>query len=201
MTNITICRWWIALILLTNGLAWIVFAMIFPASTQALWLLRRAVAIVLGAGMVGCAYLLVSRIRSSRKTVLHPNEAFNFKRNPVVSILDGFLAFSIASFVFNLFLVSFRRYDFDPTFDVLHFIPTLLITNTVWEALISRSGGSLILHYSSVVLFDGMIGALTGLITSPLRLLPKSRLASVLLMLILFGAFEFFLWKWLPFRC
>jgi hypothetical protein len=201
MTTMTICRWWIALNLVASGLTWIVLAIIFPVDVRPLWLLRRAVAVPLGAGMLACAYLLAIRRRPTATTVLHPDETPRSKSKLVVSVLDGFLVFSITSFLFNLFLVLFRRYDFDPTFDVLHLIPIFLITNTVWEALISRSGGSLILLYSSVVLFDGMIGALAGLVISPLRLLPRSRMASAFLMLVLFGTFEYALWKWFLFRC
>lgn len=197
MKTMTIFRWWVAVNLAASGLAWIILAVVFPVDMRPLWFLRRVIGVILGAGMLSCAYFLAIRCRSRRA----PDTSPGFKKKFLDCVVDGFLVFSVASFLFNLFLVLFRRYDFDPTFDVLHFIPTLLITNTAWEALISRSGGSLILLFSSVVVFDGLIGGLAGMILSPLRFIPRTRIAILVLLLGLFCVFEAALVKWLMFRC
>ena len=197
----TILRWWLALILAVSGLAWVVLAVVVPVHMRPFWLLRRVIGGILGAGMLSLAYFLAVKCRSKRPTVPQPDMSPGFKKKFLDCVVDGFLVFSVASFLFNLFLVLFRRYDFDPTFDVLHFIPTLLITNTAWEALISWSGGSLILLFSSVVVFDGLIGGLAGMILSPLRFIPRTRIAILVLLLGLFCVFEAALAKWLMFRC
>ena len=200
MRGTPILRWWVALNLAASGLAWGVLAIIIRPDVRPLWLLRRVFSVALGIAMLSCAYLLAVRWRSRGIMREQPDARLGFKDQSFVSMGDGFLVFSIASFLFNLFLVLFRRYDFSPTFDVIHFIPTL-ITNTVWEGLISRSGGSLILFFSSVVMFDGVVGALAGMVMSPLRLIPRSRIGIVVLDLLLFCGFELALAKWFMFRC
>ena len=200
MKTTTILRWWLAANLAASGLAWAILAIVFPLDVRPFWLLRRAIAVILGVGMLSSAYFLAIRFRSRSKAVLGA-QPMGFKKEFLVCVVDGFLVFSIASFLFNLFLVLFRGHDFDPTLDVLHFIPTLLVTNTVWEALISRSGDSLIMLFSSVVVFDGLVGGLAGIILSPLRIIPRTRIGVLALHFVLFCGFELALAKWFMFRC
>lgn len=82
--------------------------------------------------------------------------------------VDGFKVFAETSVVVNIFCAIFLRYDLDPTYDALHFIPTFLM-NEIWEMLISRSGHSVILFIVAVALFDGIVGFVLGLILYPIR--------------------------------
>jgi len=201
MKTVTMFRWWLGAILAASGLAWVILAVWFPLDVRPFWLLRRAIAVILGGGMLVSAYLLAIRFPSRNKAVSGAPAPAGFKKTFLVCVVDGFLVFSIGSFLFNLFLVLFRRYDFDPTFDVVHMIPTVLVTNTAWEALIHRSGGSLILLFSSVVVFDGLVGGLAGTILSPLRVIPRTRVGVLILHFLIFCGFEFALAKWFMFRC
>ena len=196
----TIFRWWFAANLAVSGLAWAVLAIIHPIDVRPFWLLRRAIAVVLGTGILSAAYFLAIRFQSRDKAICQVQPTTEFNNRFLVRVADGFLVFSIASFFFNLCLVVFRGYDLSPTFDFIHLIPTLL-ANGVWEALIHRSGGSLVIFFSSVVVFDGVIGGLVGIIFSPLRFIPKTRIGVLVLHFLLFCAFEFVLAKWFLFRC
>ena len=185
----TILRLWLAVNLAVCGLVWVVVALSCRVDAQPFWLLRRALAVLLGAGLLAGAYLLVARFRSRDREVVNAESSRGLRRRLLACAIDGFLVFSLASFLFNLSLVLFRRYDFDPTFDVLHLIP-VLIANIAWEALISRTGGSLILFFSSVVIFDGLIGALVGMALSPRRSLIRRRAVFQALLLGIFCGFE-----------
>ena len=191
-------RFWTVLILAGIGLIFADMAFSLHFGSRPSSILRRVLTGGLGLGMLSCAYLLVVRRRIRSEGAQQPEAARGFKGEFLSSIADGFVVFSGASFVLNLYLVVFKGCDFDPPPDLIHFIP-VGIANDVCEGLVSGSYSSAALFFAAVVVFDGVVGALAGIVLSPLRLIPGSRIATVVLQLLLFCGFEHAVIKWLSF--
>jgi hypothetical protein len=149
-------------------------------------------------GLLSCAYFLVVRrgVRGEGAQQLEAPQGF--KGRFLSSIADGFVVFSVASLLFNLYLVAFRGCNLDLPPDLIHCIP-VGIANDVYEGLISPSGCSPALFFAAIVVFDGVVGALAGMALSPLWLIPGSRVATIVLQLGLFCGFEYAAVRWLAF--
>lgn len=184
-------RWAVALILMFMGGALIGNALLFYPSLVALP--RRMVAALIGALLLGGGILPIRRRRADRVPA--------GPHNPVlIGLQDGFTTFGLASLLFNTVTRILGTCDLDPTFDVLHMIPALLM-NEIWEALISASGGSFFLTAGGIALFDACIGAIIGLMLAPFRRFLPRRMVWGSVLLVCFVAFEAAVIRWMAFRC
>ena len=184
-------RWTLALILMLMGGALIGNAFLFYPSLTALP--RRLVAALIGALVFGGGILLIKR--------RHAGEVEASRHKSVwIALQDGFTTFGLASLGFNTLMMILGKCDLDPTFDVLHLIPAIVM-NEIWEGLISASGRSFFLTAGGIALFDASIGAIIGLLFAPLRQFLPRRMIWVAVALVCFTAFEAVVIRWMAFRC
>jgi hypothetical protein len=157
--------------------------LIYPES---FWILPLDSAIVAALLMLGAAYWLILRpfvVPRERKPPLSRHSPFY--KLALQSMGDGFLAFSVLSFLLNLMYMLTHHMDMHVDYDLWHLVIIIRVANVFWEGVLSRLGDQTILWLLTVAVFDGCIGMLTGLIISPLQRLPRARIPVFALLMIL----------------
>ncbi|NCC50446.1 MAG: hypothetical protein EOM20_04435 [Spartobacteria bacterium] len=177
-----VLRWWLGILSLISALTLLCSPLLYEPSLA----LPLDAAIVMAILLLVAGYWLVLRpfiLKKPKRDVVELPIPYSWALKSALA--DGFFAFSVCSVALNISYMITHNMELHAEYDLMHLRAILMLASAFWEDVLCRVGNQTILWLVTVSVMDGLVGLLFGLLLSPLRKIPRSRIPVMVLFFIL----------------